>query len=98
MTAYSLVLYPFFWAYDWDLFSVTAFCNTLLATHLLLHYFERRRVAVYLAIYLLSFSLFFSSLPFILVGSMKEVKEAGPFSLPRVPSDVLLKGTLRKAP
>ncbi|RJP72759.1 MAG: hypothetical protein C4532_05635 [Candidatus Abyssobacteria bacterium SURF_17] len=78
---YSLIIYPMYWAYDWDLFSATAFCYTFLAAYLLMKYFKGRKVVAYLVIYLASFSLFFVTLPFLSLASMRSIRNAGPFAI-----------------
>jgi len=94
MLVYSLIIYPFYWAYDWDLFSATAFCYTLVAAYLLFHFPGGRTACRYLAVYLVSFSLFFNTLPLILLGSMKEVRNVGVFSAEKEPYQKLMIQTL----
>jgi hypothetical protein len=79
MLIYALIIYPFYWAYDWDLFSATAFCYTVLAVYLLFHYFKNKKTVRYLATYLTSVSLFFNTLPFVLLSSADNIRQAGPF-------------------
>jgi uncharacterized membrane protein len=84
---YEMVLYPFFWAFDWDLFSQAGFCCTVLAGYLLLSGIDSRRVRMYLLVYLISFTLFFATIPFILIGAMREIHDAGFFSHNNPPTE-----------
>lgn len=90
MVTYSLIIYPLYWVYDWDLFSATAFCYTLLAVYLLFHCLDSRKTATYLAVYSISTTLLFNSLPFVLLSSTNKVRNAGLFSIEANPLGVML--------
>lgn len=80
MLAYSVIIYPVYWSYDWDLFSATAFCCALLGVYIILRGPANQRMVTYLLIYFSLLSLLFFTAPFVLVNSMDTVKPAGPFS------------------
>jgi hypothetical protein len=80
MLVYSMIIYPVYWAYDWDLFSMTAFCYTMLTAYLFYSLRVNRKIKAYLLTYFSAFSLFFITIPFVLLNSMDHVKDAGAFS------------------
>jgi hypothetical protein len=80
MLIYSLIIYPVYWAYDWDLFSATAFCCAILAIYTILRGPANQKIVTYLVIYFSLFSFLYVSLPFILFNSTDHMRHAGVFA------------------
>jgi hypothetical protein len=77
LTAYAFLLRPFWGPFDWDLFSLTALCLSLLAAHLLLTSLRARELRLVLP-WLTGFQLLFVTLPFLLAGAV-DGRGDGPF-------------------
>jgi hypothetical protein len=80
MLIYSFIIYPVYWAYDWDLFSATAFCCALLAIYTILRGVANQKIVTYLVIYFSLFSFLYVSLPFIVFNSTDHMRHAGVFA------------------
>lgn len=78
LTLYSLLLRPFWGPFDWDLFSVPAFCASLLAAHWLSRGLETPAWR-HTSVWIVGFQLVFVGLPFLLLGIV-ELRDAGPFA------------------
>jgi hypothetical protein len=77
LIVYAFALRPFWGPYDWDLFSIAGFALILFqayALELVIEPFRLRHVAVWLV----SFQLFFVGAPFVLLSEMPQ-RNAGPF-------------------
>jgi hypothetical protein len=75
---YAFVLIPLWGPYDWDLFSLSAFCLAALAAHLVVGELAGS-VRARLCAILLGASLLFVTLPFLWVGTAPS-RHAGPFT------------------
>lgn len=74
---YASLVRPFWGPYDWDLFSLTAFCVASLAAYLLVGCHDERRLA-HVAALLVGLALCTTSLPMLIVG-IAPAHRAGPF-------------------
>jgi hypothetical protein len=75
---YACVLRPFWGSHDWDLFSLTAICLASLAALLLVNWIDDPPLS-HLSILLIGASLFFVTIPFLIVG-ISASRPAGPFT------------------
>lgn len=79
---YALALRPMWGPYDWDLFSLTAFCFSTLAAGLLGGVSDATRFA-HRTLAICGASLLAVSAPWIAIG-VHPTRDAGPFSRPRI--------------
>jgi hypothetical protein len=77
LVAYAFLLRPFWGPFDWDLFSLTALCLSLLSAHLLLVSLRGAQLRLLLP-WLVGFQLLFVTLPFLLAGATSG-RGDGPF-------------------
>jgi hypothetical protein len=77
LIVYAFALRPFWGPYDWDLFSITGFALILFQAYALEILIEPSRLR-HIAVWLVSFQMFFVAAPFVALRDIPE-RDAGPF-------------------